>query len=116
MLSLTHSGATIIVVMVLLAIHTMRKRGLTLAEAIKYGKQQVTRRGPPPPPKVAHDKASTYSSDYGSMRKNSIPAPEPVAARSGSISSQRPLMAPQRNQRYVGPNSHNTFFQLLCRG
>jgi hypothetical protein len=87
--------------MVLLAIHTMRKRGLTLAEAIKYGKHQVIRRGPPPPPKVPRDKVSTYSSDYGSMRKDTIPAPLPVAARSGSFSSQRPLMDAQRNPRYV---------------
>ncbi|KAF2468792.1 uncharacterized protein BDR25DRAFT_315765 [Lindgomyces ingoldianus] len=84
---------------VILAIHTMRKRGLTFAEAVKQGKYQVTRRGPPPPPKrSARWDKPMYSNDYGSMRSNAVTAPEPTLARTGSNSSQRPLlMAPSRN-------------------
>lgn len=98
---LSSTGATIIAVMVILAIHTMRKRGLTLAEAVKQGKYQVTRRGPPPPPKGSSRDKSAYNLDYGSTNSKFIATPEPAMARSGSVSSQRPLMAPQRQLRYV---------------
>lgn len=101
------TGATIIIVMILLAIRTMRKRGLTLAEAVKHGKYQVTRRGPPPPPPKANgaawDNKPSYSVQYGSMRNDTVTPPPPAAslARSGSSSSQRPLMALNRSERYV---------------
>lgn len=95
---LTAPGATIIVVMLILAIYTMRKRGLSLAEAIKRGKYQVTRRGPPPPPPKKFqptdwDAKQTYASEYASSRNNTITPPPVAVARSGSFSSQRPLMA-----------------------
>ncbi|KAF2800181.1 hypothetical protein K505DRAFT_331874 [Melanomma pulvis-pyrius CBS 109.77] len=99
-------GATIIIVMILLAIHTMRKRGLTLAEAVKHGKYQVTRRGPPPPPPKANgaawDNKPPYSVQYGSMRNDAVTPPPPAAslARSGSSSSQRPLMALNRSESF----------------
>ncbi|KAF2264771.1 hypothetical protein CC78DRAFT_219676 [Lojkania enalia] len=112
-------GATIIIVMVILGIHTMRKRGLTFAEAVKQGRYQVTRRGPPPPPpkRATWDKPS-QNADYGSMRNDSVTAPEPVVARSGSFSSQRPLVAPQRNpslnrtERSVSPGTLGQSFLL----
>jgi hypothetical protein len=99
-------GATIIIVMILLAVHTMRKRGLTLAEAIKQGKYQVTRRGPPPPPKKHQadwDRKPAYNDEHATMRNGTV-TPPPAAAslgRSGSVSSQRPLMALNRSARYV---------------
>ncbi|KAF2111491.1 hypothetical protein BDV96DRAFT_183992 [Lophiotrema nucula] len=110
-------GATIIVVMVLLAIHTMRKRGLTLAEAVKHGRYQVTRRGPPPPPKGSTRDKQAFDDNYGSMRNNSVLPPQPAVARSGSFSSQRPLMAPQRNtsfrtERSVSPHTVPQSFLL----
>ena len=91
--------------MILLAIHTMRKRGLTLAEVVKQGRYQVTRRGPPPPPKKNEstwDSKPGFGGEYGSMRSNTV-TPPPVAAlvRSGSNSSQRPLMALNRSERCV---------------
>lgn len=86
------TGATIIVVMIFLAIHTMRKRGITFAEALKQGKSQFMGR-PPPPPKRA------YSDSYGSTHNDMLKIPPPAAARSGSFSSQGALL--QRNDRYV---------------
>lgn len=96
-------GATIVLVMIILAIHTMRKRGLTFKEAVKQGKYQVTRRGPPPPPPKAAgwDNKPTYSNDYGSLRNDTVTPPQRAMSitRSGSTSSQRPLMALQRSER-----------------
>ncbi|ORY17174.1 hypothetical protein BCR34DRAFT_597254 [Clohesyomyces aquaticus] len=87
-------GATIIVVMVMLAIHTMRKRGMSFKEAVKHGKYQVTRRGPPPPPKRAPGwNKPAYSTSYGSMTGTTVTAPQATLARTGSNSSSRPLMA-----------------------
>ncbi|KAL1596334.1 hypothetical protein SLS60_008979 [Paraconiothyrium brasiliense] len=88
-------GATIIIVMIVLAIYTMRKRGLTLAQAIKQGKHQVTRRGPPPPPKFQGDwdAKQSFSNEYGALRNNTVTPPQAAMARSGSFSSQRPPMA-----------------------
>lgn len=94
--------------MIILAVYTMRKRGLTLAEAVKHGKYHVTRRGaPPPPPKKLQsnwDQKQDYvDSGYGSMRNDAVTAPQAAASlgRSGSNSSQRPLMALERSDRYV---------------
>jgi hypothetical protein len=92
--------------MIILAIHTMRKRGLTLREAVTHGKNRVTRRGGPPTPpksKMWEKQESTFTTDYGSMRNDTVTPPQRAMSieRSGSTSSQRPLMALQRSERYV---------------
>ncbi|KAJ4299677.1 hypothetical protein N0V90_004923 [Kalmusia sp. IMI 367209] len=118
---LTVIGATIIIVMILLAIYTMRKRGLTLAQVLKQSKHQVTRRGPPPPPKFEGDwdAKQSFSSDYGSLRNNTVTPPQAAMARSGSFTSQRPTMALNRSesfnlqaQRKPSADTHGTSFLL----
>lgn len=91
--------------MIVLAIYTMRKRGLTLAQAIKQGKNQVTRRGPPPPPKFQRDwdAKQSFSNEYGTLRSNTVTPPQAAMARSGSFSSQRLPVGHGRNDRYVLP-------------
>lgn len=117
----TSIGATIIIVMVVLAIYTMRKRGITLAQAIKQGKNSVTRGGPPPPPKFQGDwdAKQSFSNDYGSLRKDTVTPPQPAMARSGSFTSQRPPMAFNRNdsfnlqsQRKPSADTHGSTFLL----
>lgn len=100
---LTRTGATIILVMIVLAIYTMRKRGLTLAQAIKQGRHQVTRRGPPPPPKyqASWDAKQSFSNEFGALRNNTVTPPQAAMARSGSFASQRPPMALGRSDRCV---------------
>ncbi|KAF2188938.1 hypothetical protein K469DRAFT_724264 [Zopfia rhizophila CBS 207.26] len=98
-------GATIIVVMILLAIHTMRKRGITFAEALRHGKHRISGRGPTPPPKKGgwdSTPSTTYvnTNDYGSTRNDTITPPETAMTRSASHSSQRPLMAPLRSDSF----------------
>lgn len=98
----THVGATIIIVMIILALYTMRKRGLTIKDVIQHGKNQV-RRGPPPPPKYGMDKKQPYDDEYTYARKNSVypPLPAAINSRSGSLSTQTPLQALGRSDRYV---------------
>ncbi|KAF2196996.1 hypothetical protein GQ43DRAFT_475833 [Delitschia confertaspora ATCC 74209] len=86
-------GATIIVVMILLAIHTMRKRGITFKEAVQRSKDAVSRhRGPPPPPK-----SESWEKPADSIDKDTLSGPRPVFTRAASSSSQRPLIVPVRN-------------------
>lgn len=103
MLRLTRTGATIILVMIVLAIYTMRKRGITLAQAFKQGRHQVTGRGPPPPPKYQPnwDAKQSFNNDYGSLRQNTITPPQAAMARSASLKSQRPPLTLDRSDRYV---------------
>lgn len=82
--------------MIALAIYTMRKRGLTLSQALKQGKYQVTRRGPPPPPKKAGNGWDTKQTI-----DSQIALPQFAMARSGSKSSQRPLLDLKRSDRHV---------------
>ncbi|PVI05344.1 hypothetical protein DM02DRAFT_97146 [Periconia macrospinosa] len=99
-------GATIIIVMVILGIHTMRKRGLTLGQALKAGRYQVTHGGPPPPPKQPTpttfwpDVKKQDMSDYGSLRSQSVTPPQAAVARSGSIKSQKPLAPLDRSDSF----------------
>lgn len=88
--------------MIVLAIYTMRKRGITLSQAIKQGTRQVTHRGPPPPPKYQGDwdAKQSFSNDYGSLRKNTVTPPAATMARSGSFKSQRPPMTLDRNDSF----------------
>lgn len=96
-------GATIIIVMIILALYTMRKRGLTLKDVIQNGKNQLRRGAPPPPPKYGMDNKLPYEEGYGYARKNSINAPLATAMkpRSGSLSTQTPLQPLGRSDRYV---------------
>ncbi|KAF2705934.1 hypothetical protein K504DRAFT_86773 [Pleomassaria siparia CBS 279.74] len=102
-------GATIIIVMIVLAIYTMRKRGITLTDAIKQGKYQVTGRGQQPSQPLSMngneatwDTKPTYGIEYGSMRDTAVAPPPAVVslARSGSSSSQKPLMALNRSESF----------------
>ncbi|KAH7139114.1 hypothetical protein B0J11DRAFT_423997 [Dendryphion nanum] len=116
-------GATIIIVMVILGIYTMRKRGLSFSEATRQAKNNIMGRRPDPPPKQASgwmDNKRPYRDDYGSMRNDTVTPPQQAATigRSGSISSQRPLMALQRSNsfndrqisdRSVSPEQQSTF-------
>ena len=88
-------GATIIIVMIVLAIYTMRKRGMTLSDLIRNSKDTVRRQGgrpPPPPSKYGLDRKQVYDDDYMYVGK-ALNAPRPAAAgsRSGSLSTQTPL-------------------------
>ncbi|KAF2011232.1 hypothetical protein BU24DRAFT_277130 [Aaosphaeria arxii CBS 175.79] len=95
-------GATIVIVMIILGIYTMRKRGLSFSEASRQVKNRAMGRRPAPPPKQAsgwqQDK-KPYMDDYDEMRQNTVTPPQRAASipRSGSISSQRPLQDIQRN-------------------
>ncbi|KAF1960928.1 hypothetical protein CC80DRAFT_267514 [Byssothecium circinans] len=93
-------GATIVIVMIILGIHTMRKRGLTFAEALRAGRYQVTHGGPPPPPKYQNEYRDTKSTNYGSLRGQSVTPPQPAIARSGSMSSQKPLITLERSDSF----------------
>jgi hypothetical protein len=87
-------GATIIVVMILLAFRTMRKHGITFPEAVKRARYKFSRGGPPPPPPP---KEGDWGTAVHSQDISSYPdAPRPSLARSGSASSQQPLIAPLR--------------------
>lgn len=88
-------GATIIVVMVLLALRTMRKHSITFPEAVKRARYKFSRDGapPPPPPKESVWDKVAHSKDFPSYPD----APRPSLARSGSASSQQPLIAPLRS-------------------
>ncbi|KAL6709086.1 hypothetical protein ACN47E_001902 [Coniothyrium glycines] len=86
-------GATIIIVMIILALYTMRKRGMTLKDLVQRGKAQA-RRGPPPPPsKYGLDNKQQFENDYAFARKNSLPPPQLAAinTRTSSFSSRTPL-------------------------
>ncbi|KAF2281138.1 uncharacterized protein EI97DRAFT_454357 [Westerdykella ornata] len=100
-------GATIILVMAVLAIHRMRKRNLTFRQALDHGRyrfNRATRRGGPrPPPKSEEwDTKRAYESDYGSIRKNSIPPPQRAMSmrRSESNSSQRLVTGLQSSESF----------------
>ncbi|KAF1943756.1 hypothetical protein EJ02DRAFT_399755 [Clathrospora elynae] len=86
-------GATIIIVMILLVIYTMRKRGLSFADVIQQGKQQMRRTGPPPPPKYGFDGKRSFDDESSYGKNDSVYAPPPAAikARSGSFATQTPL-------------------------
>ncbi|KAF2848162.1 hypothetical protein T440DRAFT_178240 [Plenodomus tracheiphilus IPT5] len=95
-------GATIIIVMIVLALYTMRKRGLSFSDVIQQGKNHV-RRGPPPPPsKYGMDQKQYYDDEYGRARQNSIYPPKRAASltRSSSSRSQRPLQSLGRSDSF----------------
>lgn len=88
--------------MIILGIYTMRKRGLSFSAAARQAKNNIMGRRPDPPPKQASgwmDNKRPYRDEYN----DAVTPPQQAAtiARSGSITSQRPLMAMQRSDRYV---------------
>ncbi|CAO2655356.1 Nn.00g104200.m01.CDS01 [Neocucurbitaria sp. VM-36] len=85
-------GATIVIVMVILGLYTMRKRGLTFRDVVQHGKRRM-HRGPTPPPKYGMDNKQSYEDDY----PYSKPLPAAIISRSGSLSTQRPLQALDRS-------------------
>jgi hypothetical protein len=97
-------GGTILLVMIIMAVYTMRKRGLTLSEAVRHGRNQMTRRGPPPPPKTYQSDLDSKM-DYSSQGGSTIAPLQPTMARSASYRSQKPLMALERNDSFRQPGS-----------
>ena len=99
---LTEIGATIIIVMIVLGLYTMRKRGLTIRDVVQHGKSQMRRR-PVPPPKYGFDKKQFYEHSNSYSRTTLVNAPLPAASisRSVSLSRQVPLQPLKRSDRYV---------------
>lgn len=98
---LTMSGATIIVVMIILALYTMRKRGLTFKDVMQQGKNRMHRK-PVPPPKYGMDNKQSYGNNSPYARTNLVqPQPATTSSRKGSLSSQAPLQPLARSDRYV---------------
>lgn len=97
--SLTSLGATIIIVMVVLALYTMRRRGLTFKDVIQRGKNRVRRPPPPPPSKYGMDNKQPYDDEYSRRAANtSYPSlPAATLSRSGSYSTQKTLQALERS-------------------
>lgn len=94
-------GATIIVVMIILALYTMRKRGLSFTDVIQHGKYRM-RRGPPPPPSKYPMDHKQYFDEYACPQQNSVYPPQRAASlrRSSSSRSQRPLQALGRSDSF----------------
>ena len=83
-------GATIIIVMVVLAFYTMRRRGLSFSDVVRQGRNQITRRGGQGSgTRYDWDNKQNLEQRY-SVRNDAVypPPPAAVAARSGSLSSQ----------------------------
>lgn len=106
-------GATIIIVMIILGIYTMRKRGLTFADVINNSKDTLRRRGggPTTPPKFDMDKKVAYDDEWIYGGKDSYPQRAVSSSRSGSLSTQTPLKPLARSDRSV--YSHNPASTLL---
>jgi hypothetical protein len=91
--------------MIVLALYTMRKRGLTFSDVLNQGKQQM-RRGPPPPiSKYDQDQKQPIDDEYvyGKNVTIGVPPAAAVNARSGSPSSQTRLQALGRSDSFTQP-------------
>jgi hypothetical protein len=90
--------------MIVLALYTMRKRGLTFTDVLNQGKQQM-RRGPPLPPSYGQDQKQHIDDEYVYRSNASINAPQPAAmnARSGSLSSKTRLQTLGRSDSFNQP-------------
>ncbi|KAH7083666.1 hypothetical protein FB567DRAFT_89177 [Paraphoma chrysanthemicola] len=85
-------GATIIIVMIILALYTMRKRGLTIKDVITKGKATMRRRGAPqPPPKYGMDNKQAYDDEFYAGKDVYPPRTAALSSRSGSLSTKTPL-------------------------
>ncbi|KAL5120035.1 hypothetical protein ACEQ8H_002133 [Pleosporales sp. CAS-2024a] len=105
-------GATIVLVMIILGLYTMRKRNLTISDVIQSSKASFRRRdGPPPPPKYDMDTKQRFD-DY-------IHPPRKVATsiRSASRATRTPIQPLGRSDSFNQPglnrsNSNNKNFIL----
>ncbi|KAH3913202.1 hypothetical protein HBH56_113110 [Parastagonospora nodorum] len=103
-------GATIVIVMIILAFYTMRKRGLTISDVIQNSKASLRQRGgPPPPPKYGMDTKKSFD-DY-TYAGNDVYPPGRAAtnSRSGSLGTLKPLQALGRSDSFnqMGLNKSN---------
>jgi hypothetical protein len=104
--------------MVVLAIYTMRKRGLSLRDVVQQGKQQFNNRGPPPSSlssRYGQDKKYAFDDERGYGMNDSINPPRPAAmpVRSSSQSSQKRLQALGRSDSFNKPptrDGNQSFF------
>jgi len=87
--------------MVVLAIYTMRRRGLSFSDVVRQGKNQVTRRGGGSGSKYDWDNKKNLEQRY-SMRNDAVYPPPPAAMgnRSGSLLSQTRVQPLGRSDRY----------------
>jgi hypothetical protein len=96
--------------MIVLAIYTMRRRGLSFAEFVKQGKGQVKRDPSASAAGYNSDSKQRFDDDddFSSVRKEPIYPPLPAIShtRMGSLSSQTTLQALERSDRYVRHSSH----------
>lgn len=96
-------GATIIIVMVVLALYTMRKRGLSFSDIFQRSKNQAYRARPPPPPKYGFDNKRSFDDEYSYTKKSSIPPPQlaAISTRSNSFSMRAPLQKIGRSDSFT---------------
>ncbi|EOA87392.1 uncharacterized protein SETTUDRAFT_31659 [Exserohilum turcica Et28A] len=99
-------GATIIIVMLVLAIYTMRKRGVSIKGLLHPGKGPY-QNGPPPSlaSRYGQDHKYMYGDERGYGMNDSINAPRPAAysVKSGSFSTQKPLQSLGRSDSFNQP-------------
>ncbi len=86
--------------MVVLAIYTMRRRGLSFADVLRQGRNQVTRHGGDSASKYDWDNKQNIEQRY-SVRNDAVFPPPPAAmvSRSGSLSSQTRVQRLGRSDR-----------------
>jgi hypothetical protein len=87
--------------MLILAFYTMRKRGLTIKDVVRNGKDTLrNRNGPPPPPKYDMDRKGSFD-DYMYAGKDTYPQRAAMSMRSGSLSTKTTLQPLGRSDRYA---------------
>jgi hypothetical protein len=86
--------------MIVLALYTMRRRGLSFSDVVRQGKNQVMRRGQEPGSKYDWDNKQNLEQRY-SVRNDAVYPPPPAAmgSRSGSLSSQTRVQPLGRSDR-----------------
>jgi hypothetical protein len=93
--------------MIVLALYTIRKRGLTFSDVLRQGKQQMHRGPPPPPPpsRYYQDQKQPIDDEYVYQNNDTINPPQPAAinARSGSLSSKTRLQVLERSNSFTQP-------------
>lgn len=92
--------------MLVLAIYTMRKRGLSLRDVLSSGKQQMHRGSPSSNASTyAQDTKRPYDDEYSYGMRNNINAPQPAAipGRSSPMSSQKRLQDLERSDSFNKP-------------
>jgi hypothetical protein len=102
--------------MIVLALYTMRKRGLTFTDVLNQGKQQM-RRGPPLPPSYGQDQKQHIDDEYVYRSNASINAPQPAAmnTRSGSLSSKTRLQTLGPSDSFTQPptrDGNKSFYDI----